>query len=84
MNCFRIYEEINKITKGENHKEKDNLKLAIYMLLLWLTQSREKRPEKSVNKTNIEILNSLFNFKNYFENNLSKSPFEKVGNHEIH
>ena len=83
MNCFRIYEEINKIRNEETHNKKENLKLAINMLLIGLTQNREKKPEKSVNKTNIEILNSIFKFKNYYKNNFSESPLEKVGKHEI-
>ena len=53
--------------------KRENLKLAIYLLLLGLTQNREKKSEKSVNKTNIEILNSIFKFKNYYQNNFRKS-----------
>ena len=83
INCFRIYGEINKIRNGEIHTQKENLKLAIYMLLLGLTQNREKKPEKLVNKKNIEILNSIFKFENYYEDNLSKSPLERVEKHEI-
>ena len=83
MNCFRIYEEINKIRKGDTKKE--NLELSLYILLLGITQNRENKNniDISINQSNIKILNSIFSFKNYYENNLSKSPLEREGKHEI-
>lgn len=41
MNCFRIYEEINEIRKGDTKKE--NLELSLYILLLGITQNREDK-----------------------------------------
>jgi len=83
LNCFGIYKEINKIRKRDTKKE--NLELSLYILLLGITQNREDKNniDISINQSNIKILNSIFNFKNYYENNLSKSPLEWQGNYEI-
>ena len=55
------------------------------MLLLRITQNREDKNNIyiSINQSNIKILNSIINYINNYENNLSKSPLERHGKHEI-
>ena len=77
MNCFRIIKELNKM---EENSQEENLKLAIYILLLGLTSNREKLLDKKTNETCIQKLNSIFEIDKYYDNDLTKSPLKKEKN----
>ena len=77
MNCFKILKELNKMREN---LEEENLKLAIYILMLGLIPNREKILDKTTSQTCVQKLNSIFKLDEYYDNNLSQSPLKKKKN----
>ena len=70
INCFNITREIDKNRTNNSHQE--NLNLVSYYLLKGINEKREEK---------INEINNIFNINNnYYDENIKKSPIEKIEN----